>query len=244
MDSTAELTIITETHRELANAQSLDQVKSIRDKAEAVRQYARSAALGLQAQNIAAALKLRAERKAGELLSQLKLRGGDRKSKAHDESLNLNTLGINRNQSYRWQLEAKVPEKLFEQYLTRTSEARKEITAQGLLKLAKGIKPTRPPRHRERAPARSLMGIASSLESAARKRLKLTSRSTRHEDLANESSGDLIVELQNHRNLLAILVEPLVSERPVPLPLADRRMIIRILGEMEQLLGRLSELLE
>ena len=52
----------------LAEARSIDEVKQIRDKAEAVRKYAQSAALGLDAQNYAAEVKLRAERKPGVCL--------------------------------------------------------------------------------------------------------------------------------------------------------------------------------
>jgi len=55
----------------LADAKTLDQVKHIMDVAEAARTYARAAKLGLEAANHAAEVKLRAERKAGELLRQL-----------------------------------------------------------------------------------------------------------------------------------------------------------------------------
>ena len=48
----------------LARAETLAEIKLIRDKAEAVRSYARNAALGLDAQNYGAEVKLRAERKA------------------------------------------------------------------------------------------------------------------------------------------------------------------------------------
>ena len=37
-------------------------------------------------------------------------KGGDRKSKSHDATLNLPDLGITRSQSSRWQSEATVPE--------------------------------------------------------------------------------------------------------------------------------------
>ena len=57
--------------RALAEARTLDQVKHIMDVAEAARTYARAAKLGLEAANHAAEVKLRAERKAGEMLSEL-----------------------------------------------------------------------------------------------------------------------------------------------------------------------------
>ena len=56
--------LLEDAGRALAEAKTIDEIKTIRDKAEAVRQYARSASLGLQIQNYAAEVKLRAERKA------------------------------------------------------------------------------------------------------------------------------------------------------------------------------------
>ena len=85
-----DLSVLDHASRILADAKSLDDIKAVRDKAEAARAYVKAAKLGLELQNRAAEVKLRAERKAGRLLRSLKLRGGDRKSKRHDASLNLN----------------------------------------------------------------------------------------------------------------------------------------------------------
>ncbi len=58
-------------------------------------------------------IKLRAERRAGEMLKKMvesggrEKQGGDR-AKSHD--VTLHTLGITRKQSSRWQEEATVPE--------------------------------------------------------------------------------------------------------------------------------------
>src|SRR5262245_41889257 len=101
-----ELALLDHAGQALAEAQSFDEIKDIRDKAEAVRKYAQSASLGLDVQNRAAEVKLRAERQAGKLLSEITLRGGDRRSKNHRERLKLDDLGITRNQSTRWQTEA------------------------------------------------------------------------------------------------------------------------------------------
>src|SRR6266852_3603492 len=56
----------------LAEARTLPEVKKIRDQAEAMRTYARAAHLSREAMNYAGEIKLLAERKAGELLGQLK----------------------------------------------------------------------------------------------------------------------------------------------------------------------------
>ena len=58
--------------RLLAEVRSVDDAKAIHDVAEAARIYARQARLGLEAQNDAAEIKLRAERKLGELLAAIR----------------------------------------------------------------------------------------------------------------------------------------------------------------------------
>ena len=71
-----ELVLLGTAERALAEAQTVDEIKAIRDKAEAVRAYAQTARLGLELHNLAAELKLRAERKAGQILARAKLGGG------------------------------------------------------------------------------------------------------------------------------------------------------------------------
>ena len=83
------LALLDQARHAIATAESMDEVKDIRDKAEAARKYAESASLGLEAQNYAAEVKLRAERKAGELIAQLKLHGGDRRSNDSDDRVTL-----------------------------------------------------------------------------------------------------------------------------------------------------------
>ena len=55
----------------LAEAVTIDEVKDIRDKAEAMRVYLKQAGESLEMQNNVADIKLRAERKAGLLLKDL-----------------------------------------------------------------------------------------------------------------------------------------------------------------------------
>lgn len=43
---------------------------------------------------------------------------------SHDATIRLDDLGINRNQSSRWQSIADIPESVFEQHLAKTSRRR------------------------------------------------------------------------------------------------------------------------
>jgi hypothetical protein len=131
-----ELTLLTHAEQTLAQARAVDEIKSLRDKAEAVRQYAKAADLGLAVQNHAAAVKRKADRKAGELLEQLGLRGGDRRSNHQADGLKLNDLDISQNESTRWYREAAVPEREFKRFIEETTRANRELTSSGLIKLA------------------------------------------------------------------------------------------------------------
>ena len=97
-----ELKVLDKLAHALAETRNLTEIKSLRDKAEAARKYAQSAALSLKIQNRAAELKLLAERRAGELLNELVAHGGNRRSSSHTENLKLSDLGIDHNQSSRW----------------------------------------------------------------------------------------------------------------------------------------------
>jgi len=60
-----QLTHFDVARRELALAVSIDEVKQLRDKAEAIRQYIRQQGASLEMQNQAAEIKIRAERRIG-----------------------------------------------------------------------------------------------------------------------------------------------------------------------------------
>jgi hypothetical protein len=189
-----ELTLLDKAKRALANANNFDQIKDIRDKAEAVRKYAQSASLGLEIQNRAAEVKLRAERQAGKLLSQLMLRGGDRRSKSRHDRVKLDDLGISRNQSTRWQIQAKVPENIFATYVRDTCDAGKELTSANLMRIAKqwGI---RDHAHSSSDAKNGHSAVAKSRQNAHLMRdLESTS--------AQATLFDIVGELQNHFRVL------------------------------------------
>ncbi|MCI0660700.1 MAG: hypothetical protein L0220_06475 [Acidobacteria bacterium] len=128
----------------LERARTIDEVKDIRDKAEALRLYTRQAGESLEMQNMCAEIKLRAERRAGEILREMEKRdGGDAmKAPSHDAREfppSLSDLGINYSQSSRWQAIAAIPEEVFEAHLAETVANAKELTSAGALKLAKHV---------------------------------------------------------------------------------------------------------
>jgi ParB family chromosome partitioning protein len=135
---------ISEARRALAAASTLEDVMQIRDKAEALRVYVKAAAAGLEAANAAAEIKLRAERKAGEMLALMEKNKGGRPSEKTPVIATevfpppLSDLGVTENQSKRWQREAKVPEEEFEAYIESCCYECKEVTQAGLLKIANG----------------------------------------------------------------------------------------------------------
>jgi N6-adenosine-specific RNA methylase IME4 len=141
-----QLALLDQARHAIATAESMDEVKDIRDKAEAARKYAESASLGLEAQNYAAEVKLRAERKAGELIAQLKLHGGDRRSNDSDDRVTLEELGISKDQSSRWQLIARLPEKAFERHILGVKESATELTTSSVVKLARQLSPRKNPK--------------------------------------------------------------------------------------------------
>lgn len=70
--------------------------------------------------NYASEVKLRAERKAGDLLAEMDIPAGRKCS--HDESNSLASIGIDHNQSHRWQKMASIPESDFNAYVEKVKD--------------------------------------------------------------------------------------------------------------------------
>jgi hypothetical protein len=216
-----ELALLDHADCMLAEARSFDEIKTIRDKAEAARSYVKAAQLGLELQNRAAEVKLRAERKAGSILSKLMLHGGDRRSKTHGTTLKLADLGITRDQSRRWQQQATVPERDFLNFLKVIREEGKEVTSAGLLRLAATL------RHRHFVNKKRRLQRPRGEENTT----SITAYRT--------PTSELLVELGNHRELLAQILRPLYEDGETILTSGERRMIRRLLGEMQELMEQL-----
>lgn len=134
------LTHFDRARHELELASTIDEVKKIRDQAEALRQYARQQKLSLEMQNRCAEIKIRAERRAGDILSDMDKHppgppSGDRSHDGTDPP-RLVDLGISKNQSSRWQSIASIPEDEFEERVEEIKRKNGELTSREFLSLA------------------------------------------------------------------------------------------------------------
>lgn len=141
--SSGTLVAINEARMRLESVNTLDDVLAIRDQAEALRVYVKAASDSLETANAAAEIKLRAERKAGEMLAAMEKHKGGRPTETPTSVVavsaeSLAEIGITANQSSRWQRESAVDDDTFEQYLVLCREEGREVTQSGLLKVANG----------------------------------------------------------------------------------------------------------
>lgn len=142
--SNRQLVCMEDACRCLAEAKSIDEVSAIRDQAEAMKHYYVARNYGLAAINDAAEIKVRSERRLGELLADMPKNPGGRST-----CDTLSQVGVERHESSRWQRIASIPEMIFESHIAEVRSKNQELTTAGLLKLAKNLqqpgKQTSPP---------------------------------------------------------------------------------------------------
>lgn len=194
----------------LAECQRVDEVKDIRDKALAMAAYARQAQDGELIQ-WATEIKVRAERKAGELLKDMEksrgallngsssgsARGESYRQSPQDDGRKLSDMGISPNQSSRWQSLASMTDDHFETAVATAKETAGQVTTAFMLREAAKNKPqgkakTGPKAEalREELQAAKERGV-SMLETYAR----LTLSALRAQDSVNDSERALLAEL-------------------------------------------------
>jgi len=151
VNETTSIVAITVATRMLGEARTLEDVRFVRDRAEALRTYARAHDLGVEAMNYATEIKLRAERKAGELLIAMAASGerrtrddglSEQVSEGATPAPSLTDLGISRDQSSDWQAIASLAEPEFEAHIAETKEAGM-LTSAALVKRARQAKKQR-----------------------------------------------------------------------------------------------------
>src|SRR4030095_8023928 len=110
---------------------SLEGMKRLADRAEALRLLAKKAGVQLEYQNEAAYARLCAEREIGKALAGLERKVGRPNKSNHDGSIYLGTLsdlGIGKSTAQRWEKEAEVPAETFEEYAERCRTKEEELT--------------------------------------------------------------------------------------------------------------------
>jgi 16S rRNA G966 N2-methylase RsmD len=128
---------------QIRNSNDIGQLTDIKDKAEALRVFVRKAEKGFAKQNKYAEVKIRAERRCGEILATEIQHGGDRKSKSRFNGKTLKDLGISKNQSHHWQTVAQFPEDLFEGHIAQLKGSNKELTSIGVYRAASAYRRAR-----------------------------------------------------------------------------------------------------
>lgn len=130
----------------LSVAVEVDEVKDIRDKAEAMAAYARQAK-DTELVQWATEIKVRAERRAGQMLAEMPKQAGARgvgkKVESHDATplKTLADIGITKSDSSRWQKLASVTDKQFEHAVAAAKEVAGEVTTAAMLRAAKADEP-------------------------------------------------------------------------------------------------------
>jgi hypothetical protein len=129
----------------LAEAHRVDEVKDIRDKAEAMAAYARQAKDSELIQ-YATEIKVRAERRCGELLKATAERGeratrGVNVERYDIEKPTLSDMGLTRDESSRYQKLAAMPAEHFETAVATAKATAGEVTTAFMLRQAKAAKP-------------------------------------------------------------------------------------------------------
>jgi hypothetical protein len=210
----------------LAEAHRVDEVKDIRDKAVALQAYAHQAK-DRELIEHATEIRLRAERRAGELLAEMKERGeretkgGDRKSKSQPATLiasppKLSDLGVTKTQSSRWQQLAGMDTDTFEERI----ESAKHKALNVLDRVVKGGSadaPRKPAHTAREAKARALQDVGPGITSEVARlnaRIDELLAERRRLEIAIEGYKSEIAALKEHSARDCYLDELRRMERP------------------------------
>jgi hypothetical protein len=129
------ISLCSKARQALAQAKTIEDFKDVRDVGEAAIRLAKSRRdVGVEALLEAQEIVRRAERQLGAMLPEVTGgRGGDRKSKV---IVTLDSLGIDGNQSKRFQKIAQLPSEEFETWVSVCRESGEEMTQAAVLRLA------------------------------------------------------------------------------------------------------------
>lgn len=208
---TVKLVRYEQARRALAEAHRVDEVKDIRDKAEAMAAYARQAK-DTQLIQYATEIKVRAERRCGELTAKMERKQGartDKDTSSHDatKSKALADAGLTRHEAARYEALAAMPEEHFETAVETAKATAGAVTTAFMLReakkgraLGKPMKGNRAERMREELAEAKTRGV-----SMLSTYLRLTIRALRAQKEFDEEETALLRELRE--TLTAIPIE-------------------------------------
>lgn len=188
----------------LAAAHRVDEVKDIRDKAEAMAAYARQA----KDQELimwATEIKVRAERKAGELLAVMpkstgaRFNGRDENGSVrqyHDDSAQtLADVGVTPVQSSRWQSLASMSDEHFETAVATAKDTAGQVTTAFMLREAKRSAPNHKTTKRDAERLQELQDAKARGVSMLSTYARLTITALRTVQSANAEETELLRDL-------------------------------------------------
>lgn len=133
---------LSNARRFVEKARDVPELKKIVDQAAAIAIYAKRSGESLGLVNEAQEIRIRAERRAGELLKVMEKcsagrPGKNRSQTATNSKPKLSEIGVTKSQSSRWQEQAAVPEQEFEEWSAQTKAKGQELSSSALRKVAK-----------------------------------------------------------------------------------------------------------
>ena len=144
-----ELVLLSRAQQALEQAQTIDEIKDLRDKAQLAKTYAKKKQLAHQIVLDASAIHVHAVRKLGQSLRKVplaKASAGNQHTGKLDRShgatgpIHLCELGITKSESSRAKRIASIPPVDFNRYVRENLEAGQEPTEAGALRLARQLK--------------------------------------------------------------------------------------------------------
>lgn len=148
MNESLSIEKISEANRLLAECQTIEETNHIASLAAAARHYAMMQKLGLEAVNLASELKIRTDRRRGQILIDMRQNGELAKPGDNQHSLGgvtsataskqtLADLDISKHKAVEWTTIAAMPEETFETVISTTKNNGDELTSAGMLRVAK-----------------------------------------------------------------------------------------------------------
>ena len=112
----------------LARATRIDEITEVRARAEAMRTYAVHIKASREICQEYAMARIRAERKAGQVLSELDMHGNNQHKRKSSNKMSLKDYDITASDSHIWQTIASLPDEKFEKIMKERYDSKSDIT--------------------------------------------------------------------------------------------------------------------